>query len=201
MNRVGAVLNIHAGAIGQLIEQFDGDLEAPLGVGQGQQHGIVGRMTGFGAVKGIQPRLQPLPSFIRRLFEVVGNVVAAAHEGVHRAQRLALGVGQDEESVVEILGRRAGDAAAYGICDRDLRRGRRKWRGHGLHGGAHIRLPRLPPSSFPNAARATSASLRVFEIAGRRPSTAWPWRSMAFRISCPPRLNNSISTASSRSTS
>ena len=56
------------------------------------------------------------------------------------------------------------------------------------------------PAASPARHRATSASLRVFEIAGRRPSTAYPWRSMAFRISCPPRLNNSMSTASSRST-
>ena len=36
----------------------------------------------------------------------------------------------------------------------------------------------------------------------RAPSRARrnPWRSMAFRISCPPRLNSSISSASSRST-
>ena len=60
--------------------------------------------------------------------------------------------------------------------------------------------PALIIHNFPSAARATSASLRGFEIAGRRPSTAKCWRSMAFRISCPPRLKSSRSTANSLST-
>ena len=52
----------------------------------------------------------------------------------------------------------------------------------------------------PSAARATRANLRVFEISGRWPRTANPCLSMARRISCPPRENNSRSIASSRST-
>ncbi len=42
--------------------------------------------------------------------------------------------------------------------------------------------------------------MRALEITGRRPSTAKFWRSMAFRISWPPRLKSSISTANSPST-
>ena len=63
---VGAFLNIHAGAISQLVEQFNRNFVAALGVGKCQQHGIVGGMTRFGAVKRVQPGFQPLPPFVSR---------------------------------------------------------------------------------------------------------------------------------------
>ena len=121
---------------------------------------------------------------------VVGDVIAAAHEGVDGAESLALALGQHEKCVIEILGVGARDAAAHRIGHGELRRSGTPRDQHGLGSGTHN-----VPSNFPSAARATSASLRGLEITGRRPSTAKSWRSMAFRISWPPRLKSSRSTA------
>ncbi len=60
---------------------------------------------------------------------VVGDVVAAAHEGVDGAEGFALAARQNEEGVVEILGRRARDAFADGVRHDELRRSGRP--GHG----------------------------------------------------------------------
>src|SRR6266478_1339185 len=112
--------------------------------------------------------IKPLRQLVAPLVEaegvVVGNVIAAPHERIHRTERIALGSRQDGKAVIEISGGRTGDVPANRISDVELRRRRRKLHGRIPHGGTH--------SSFPSIARATSASLRVFEMAGRRPSTA-----------------------------
>src|SRR5580700_26616 len=131
---------------------------------------------------------------------VVGDVIAVPHEGVDGAQRIAFAPRQHHESIVKILGGRAGDAPANGIRHFKLGSGGRKLDGGISHGGGHLCFSRGLGSSFAAAARATRVSLRDFEIAGRRPSTAQFWLSMALRISCPPRLKSSMSVASAEST-
>ncbi len=168
-----------------------------LGIDQGQQNRIVGGIALLCAVERIEPGVKLLTAFRQTQTGVIGDVVAAAHEGVNGAKRLALSSRQNEERVVEILRRRSRDAAAYRIRHRQLRGcrspGNRGLLGSGAHGLGRPDLPR----SFASAARATSASFRGREMEGLRPRTAKPWRSMALRISCPPRLKRSRSMASS----
>ena len=84
---------------------------------------------------------------------IVGDVVGVPHEGVHRRQGIALARRKHQESVVEILGRRARDVAADSVGSPQLQRV-----------FAHSR--------FPSAARATSQSLRGLEMTGREFSTS-----------------------------
>ena len=63
-----------------------------------------------------------LAALVQAELRVVGDVVAAAHEGVDGAQGFALAARQNEEGVVEILGGRARDALADGIRHDELRR-------------------------------------------------------------------------------
>src|SRR5258708_963864 len=106
---------------------------------------------------------------LRRDPRRVTQVIGMAHERIHRAKRVALLPGQSEERVIKILRFGAGHSAAYGV----------------RHGKLLVHAS--PP--FCSNARATSQSLRGFEIAGRDFNTSNPCRSMAFKISCPPRLN------------
>src|SRR5438128_1163342 len=125
-------------------------------------------------VKIFEPGGQPLPSLRRRGAGFITDVIAVPHECVHRAQSVPLVAGQHQKTIVEIFRCSPGDTAAYRIRRREL--GLRNRAGLDLETAAHF----LSPRSFPNAARATSASLRVLEITGRRRSTSNPWRSMAF---------------------
>src|ERR1700684_809599 len=151
-------------------------------------------------MQGVEPGIEFVAAFFETEAGVVGNVIAAAHKGVDRAQRLPLALGKNQECVIEILGVAASDAAAHRLRHAELRRSWTPRNHHLLRSRAHTNFPTDFPISFPNAARATRASLRGFEITGRQPSTAKFWCSMAFRISWPPRLKSSMSTASSLST-
>ncbi len=186
--------DVHGGAVGQFVEQSGGDMVAALGVGQGEQDGVVGGLALLGAVKGVKPGVEFLAALGQAQSGVVGDVVAAAHEGVDSAQGFALAAGQNEESVVEILGRGASDAATDRIGHDQLGRSGGPGNGDLLGAGAHIFLTPLglcaswqaldaPPTAAPRAAptgekillraaRATRASLRGFEMAGRFPRTA-----------------------------
>src|ERR1700722_7334001 len=145
-------------------------------------------MSLLSAVQGIKPGVEFLSAFLQAECGVVGDVVAAAHEGVDRAQGFALAAGQNEERVVEVLGGGTRDAAAHGIRHDELARSGCP-RGDGLlSAGAHILLTQRPlrssilplpfvalellPNNLPTAARAIRASLRDFEMAGRFPKTA-----------------------------
>src|ERR1700719_4087611 len=120
-------------------------------------------MASFGSVKRVHPGIELLFAVACRERRIVGDVIAAAHESVNRAQGLAFAFGKDEKTVIKILGLCARDSPAYRVRHVELRLGRDK-RGRKLRHAAHISLCK--------AARATSASLRCFEITGRRPSTA-----------------------------
>src|SRR6266568_5469150 len=114
-------------------------------------------------MQALKPVLQPLSTIAKRHSLVIGDIVAAPHEGIDGTQGLPLGFWKNEKSVVEILGGATGDATANGIRDRQLRSVRGERCGRVLHSGAH--------NHFPSAARARRASLRGFEMKGRRPST------------------------------
>src|SRR5579864_5879233 len=156
-------------------------------------------MALLGGVQRVEPGVEFLAAFGKAQRRIVSDVVATAHEGVDGAQGLALASRQNQKSVVEILGGSSRDAAADRIRHDELRLRWSPRNGNLLRAGAQL-FPPLLPRSLPRAARATSASLRGFEIAGRFPRTAQFCRSIARKISWPPRLKSSKSMASSRST-
>ena len=84
------VLHVHQRAVGKLVEQFDGNLVTALRIGEGQQHRVIGRFAGQRAMEASSHAA----SFWRRSRKaaswVVGDIVAAAHEGIDGAQRLRL---------------------------------------------------------------------------------------------------------------
>ena len=105
----------------------------------------------------------------------------------------AWAVGRHQKGVVEILCRPSRDAAADGIRHRQLRFG---WTENGRAAGCTAALI----TAFP-ARRAPPAPVcGISKSQGAAPALHTPAVSIAFRISCPPRLNSSRSTASSRST-
>src|SRR5215831_14435680 len=114
-------------------------MEAPLSVGKGKQNCIIGWKPQLGSVEGVHPRVELLTAVPRRERWIVGDVVAATHEGVYRAERLALDLGKDQKSVVEVLGALTRDPAADRVRHVQLRLGRHKlWRV--LRHGGHISL-------------------------------------------------------------
>src|SRR5271167_2059985 len=62
--RARTSLNIHRGAVGQLIKQSNPNVVTALCVGEGQQHRLVARMARLGAVKSVQPRAEFLPPVV-----------------------------------------------------------------------------------------------------------------------------------------
>src|SRR5207245_2323099 len=136
------------------------------------QDGVVRGLTLLSAMKSIEPSIKFLTAFRQCQGVVVCDIVAAAHEGIDRAQGFALAARQDEKCVVEILRRGAGDALAHGIRHDELGGSRSPGKGNLLRAGAHRCPPRLLPKTFAMAACATRASLRALEMAGRSPSTA-----------------------------
>src|SRR4029077_20176612 len=132
---------------------------------------VVSRIALLGVVECVKPRFELLTAFGRAQLGVIGNVIAAPHEGVDGAEGVALAAGQDQKRVIEILCRHAGNTLAHGIRHDELRRSRRPWHGDRLRTGAH-REPPESPNILAKAAWATRASLRDLEIAGRLPSTA-----------------------------
>ncbi len=162
----------------QLFEEINRNLEILLSVGNGHQHRIVSGLARKDGLGGFQPLIQLLPLFPDVDSWIIGDVIGVAHEGVDRTKGVALVRRKHEKAVVEVFGRAPGNASADSIGMREL----------------------LVHRSLSAAAWTTSQSLRGLEMTGRRRRTSNPWFSMAFRISCPPRLKSSRSTASSRST-
>src|ERR1019366_4028460 len=142
---------------------------------------MVGGLAGNHAAQRVDPFIQLLAALLRRDGRVVRDVVSMAHEGIHRRNGIALGGRQDQKAVVEVLGGGARDVTTNSV------------------GGPQLERV-FVHNSFPAAARASSHNLRGLEMTGRRVNTSYPWRSMAFRISSPPRLNNSMSSARCLST-
>src|SRR5581483_2956429 len=86
--RFHTLLDIHSSAVGELVQQFNRDLVAALAIGQSQQDGIVSGVAGDGAMDRIQPLAQFVPPLSKGHGVVIGDVIAAAHERVHGAERL-----------------------------------------------------------------------------------------------------------------
>src|ERR1019366_4321877 len=142
---------------------------------------MVGGLAGNHAAQRVDPFIQLLAALLRRDGRVVRDIVGMAHEGIHGRNGIALRSRKDQEAVVEILGGGARDVTTNSV------------------GGPQLERV-FVHNSFPAAARASSHNLRGLERTGRRVSTSYLWRSMAFRISNPPRLNNSMSSARCLST-
>ena len=169
------LFNVHGGAVGEFVEQSGGDGEPSLGIGQGEQDSVVGGLALLGAVKSVKPDVKFLTAVGQTQRGIVSDVIAGAHEGVDGAQRFALAARQGEKRIVEVLGRRAGDAPAYRIGHDELGRSGGPGTGNLLRARAHGFPPSFRPTvpmSFLVAARATSESLRGFEMDGRFPRTA-----------------------------
>ena len=77
-----------------------------------QQNRIVAGFALLGAVQRIEPGVELVAAFLEAEGGVVGDIVAAAHEGIDGAESLPLALGQNEKRVVEIFCVGAGDAAA-----------------------------------------------------------------------------------------
>src|ERR1700674_666429 len=124
----------------------------------------------------VQPFRQLVVTIIRAQRVVVSDVVAPPHESIYSAQCITFPPWKDHKCVVEISGGGAGNTPADRVRHIELRSSRCKLRGRVSHGGAHLcfsrGFSRGFASNFPSAARATRASFRAFEIAGRLPSTA-----------------------------
>ena len=123
------------------------------------------------AMKSVEPDVEFLTALGKAERSVVGDIVALPHEGVDGAEGFALAARQNEEGIVKILGGRARDAAADRVRHDELAWSGRPGDGNLLGAGAHFALL-FVPSNFPMAARATNASLRGLEMAGRFPRTA-----------------------------
>ena len=129
----------------------------------------------LGAVKSVNPDVKFLTAVGQAQRGIVSNVIAGAHEGVDGAQRFALAARQGEKRIIEVLGRRAGNALAYRIRHDELGWSRGPGTGNLLRARAHGFPPSFcstVPRSFLLAARATSESLRGLEMDGRFPRTA-----------------------------
>ena len=124
---------------------------------------------------------------------VVSDVVAAPHEGVHRAQRIPFPSRKHQQTRNRNSWRRSGRYS--GRRSTPFRAGKRSEQ------IARAHFPRRCSSQFPQ--RGTSHQAPVSASSKLRdagPARRNVWRSIAFRISCPPRLNSSMSMASSRLT-
>ena len=182
------LLDIHRRAVSEFIQQSCRNRVAALCINEGQQNRIVGGLALLGTVQSVEPGVKFLAPFGKAQRGIVANVVASPHEGVNSAQRLALAAGKNEKGIIKILGGSARYAFAHRIRHHELRRSRRPGNRDLLCPGAHrplsslgwscFRPASLAPSTAPAeknffiAARATSASFRGFEIAGRFPRTA-----------------------------
>src|SRR5581483_11829902 len=101
----------------------------------------------------VHPLTQLLQSLLEWKAGVVRDVVCPSHEGVDGAQSIALMCGENQESVVEVFCGGACDMTANTVRCPQLQRG-------------------IAHRNFLVAARASSQSLRGFEITGRRVSTS-----------------------------
>ena len=183
--------HIHRGSHGEFVEQAGGDGIAALRVGQGQQDWIVAGLALLGAVQGIEPGVEFEAAFFEAESGVVGNVVAAPHEGIDGAQRLPLALRQHQKCVVEILGVGAGDAAAHGVRHGELRRSGSPRNEYLLRSCAHGGS-RLPASGLrihwlqatcPARPAPPGRACAAWKLRGGGRARQSCWRSMAFRIS------------------
>jgi len=79
------------------------DIEALLGIGQGEQNRIVGALAGHDTSQRIHPFVKLFTALLRGNRRIVGDVVGMTHEGVYRRQRIALAERQNQEAVVKVF--------------------------------------------------------------------------------------------------
>ncbi len=167
-----SILEVCGRTISQLVEKPNRNLVRALRIGQRQQHWIIGGLSSQCAVNLVQPFRQLVVTIISAQRAVIGDVVAPPHKGVHRAQGITLPPWKYDKRVVKVFCGGAGDAPADGVRHIELRSSRRELHWRISHGGAQRCFSCGFPNIFPSAARATRASFRAFEMAGRLPSTA-----------------------------
>src|SRR6266498_1451880 len=97
-------------------------MKATLRVGYREEDGVVCGKAGLCGVEGVYPCVKFQAAIARRERWVVGDVVAAPHECINRAQSLSLELGKNKKSVVEILGPLASNSPANGVRHMQLRR-------------------------------------------------------------------------------
>jgi hypothetical protein len=98
-------------AIDHFMEEAVRDLEALGGVGESGPEGVWGGVALEDEIEVVAPLVE---GFGGGVF-AIGEVVAAAHEGVDGAHGEAFMAGEEEEGVVEIAGAAAGDGLAVGV--------------------------------------------------------------------------------------
>ena len=123
----------------------------------------------------------PLERLTRFRARFVAQIVANAHEGVHRAHGVVLRFRKQRERVIEILGAILGELAAPVVGELD-------WLAYAARKTHRV----TPRSKMPTRS--------TFEIAGRAFNTSKFCASILSRIASPPRLNNSRSSAKRRFT-
>ena len=106
-------LEIHGGALNELIEKLQWNLKTRLRVRKGREYRIVGGLAGGGAMPVSEPGGQVRTALFARARFIVGEVVGVAHEGVDGADGITLVFGKSEEGVIEILRLTAGNLPAF----------------------------------------------------------------------------------------
>src|SRR5262249_31359379 len=143
-------LQVHGSARNQFIEQLIWDLEATLRICKGEEDRIGCRGSARNRAPFCQPGVQSKHALLDSARCVIGSVVGMAHECIYGTQSIPFLLRKRQESIVKVLGPSASNAATNRVRRDKL----------GIH------------SSFPSAARATSASFRGVEIAGRARRTS-----------------------------
>src|ERR1700761_1310803 len=178
-------LHIHGGAVNELLQQLIWNIEAPLRVADGHEDWI-------SCILSIAPSGGPVCEFFtpcRLIFGlVIRDVIGMPHERVNGAHGVALMRRQRNKGVVEVFCLSFGDRTTCGIC-------RVYWLLQAIDPAG-----RTPGTKRPASAYSSSSALRGLDIVGRGDDTSYFCASIARRISRPPRVNRSRSTASSRST-
>ncbi len=194
------VLQIHGDAGDELVEQRERNIEARGCVAHGEKDRIGGRSALDGRMPAASHVFEAARRSSRGKAFVVGKIVGLAHEGVDGADGVAAFGGKRDEGVVEILGFALGDRAADGV-------GAMQCRVRALE-SFRVKQPFL---SIVSRGAETAAPCRQVRAGPARAWCVWRWpaarsahrksrRSMARRISRPPRLKRSRSRARSRLT-
>ena len=155
------VAHIHLRARHQLVQQLHGNQVSLLRVAQRHEHGIVRAAHLHRPVIAFDVGLQLFVPLPRSHSRIVGQIIGVAHEGVHRAQRVALAPGKQHESVVKIFRALARNLPTHAV------------------GGAHLQCrmlihgahPARPNAIRPASARSASPVLLSLLRLGRLTST------------------------------
>ena len=143
-------LQVGCHTVDHFVEIAHGNVVAGDGIVEGGQHGV--RL--IAARERFAERGAPLLDTAPGRAGLIAQIVAIAHEGIHRAHSIALFAGEQHEGIIEISSARTGHAAAPGV--------------RFFEGGHHAARVRATRASEPSNSQTRSA----FEIAGRRDSTS-----------------------------